>query len=292
MRLQIQWGTLCLGAAIILLISGCAATPGYQTCGEIAGGNFWKGDVFLRGDMIVPAGETLTIAPGTRVQFLPPARGEDSFTDHPFFPGSELIVYGRVVAEGTSENPIIFKAEDSQGPPGSWGAINFQEDSSGRFSHCILTQADSALHSQNASMRVENCFFSQNLVAIRFNQTDILIRNNLIADNQTGIRFHYGAPEIVDNIFSGNEKGIFVTSFPKDYRICGNTIIGSRRYHVVLGEEVPDDVHMRNNYWGSDDSDEIEAGMFDGRRVEYIGRVLFEPFLTSPNPVAGPTWNR
>jgi len=49
---------------------------------------------------------------------------------------------------------------------------------------------------------------------------------------------------------------------------------------------------MRNNYWGSNDSDEIEAGMFDGRRVEYIGRVLFEPFLTSPNPVAGPTWNR
>ncbi len=292
MRLQIQGFILSLCAAVFLLISGCATTTGFHNSGEITGVNLWQGDVFLRGDVIVPAGETLTIAPGTRVQFLPPARGEDSFTNHPFFPGSELIVYGRVVAEGTPENPIIFEAADSQGPPGSWGAINFQEDSSGSFSHCILTQADSALHSQNASVRIENCFFSNNLVAIRFNQTDILIRNNLIADNQTGIRFHYGAPKIVDNILADNQKGIFVTSFPRDYRISGNTIIGSRRYHVVFGEEVPDDVNMLNNYWGSEDSEEIAAGMFDGRRIEYIGRVLFEPFLTSPNPAAGPTWNR
>jgi hypothetical protein len=292
MGLRIQWFVLLFGVASLSLISGCAATPGFQTSGEFAGANFWQGNVFLRGDVIVPAGETLTIAPGTRVQFLPPDRGEDSFTDHPFFPGSELIVYGRVVAEGTPENPIIFEAADSQGPAGFWGAINFQEDSSGSFRHCVLTQADSAIHSQNASLRIENCFFSQNLVAIRFNQTDILIRNNLIADNQTGIRFHYGAPEIVDNILSNNDKGIFVTSFPRDYRISGNTIIGSRRYHVVLGEEVPDDVHMMNNYWGAGKLEEIESGMFDGRRVGYIGRVLFEPFLASPNPAAGPTWSR
>jgi len=292
MGLRIQLFTLVVCAATLLLLSGCAATCAFHTSGEIAGANSWKGDVFLRGDVIVPAGETLTIAPGTRVQFLPPGRGEDSFTDHPFFPGSELIVYGRVVAEGTPENPIIFEAADSQGPPGSWGAINFQEDSSGRFSHCVFTQADSALHSQNASMRIENCFFSQNLVGIRFNQTDMLIRNNLIADNQTGIRFHYGSPEIVDNILTDNQKGIFVTSFPRDYQIYGNILMGSRRYHVVLGEEVPDDVRMVNNYWGSGDLEEIAARMFDGRRIEYLGRVLFEPFLTSPNPVAGPTWSR
>lgn len=83
-------------------------------------------------------------------------------------------------------------------------------------------------------------------------------------------------------MITANDKGIFITSDPGDYRIEGNSIFGNRRYAVALGEEVAEDVQMTNNYWGTNDTVAIEASLFDGRKDDYLGKVIFSPFADKP----------
>ncbi|WP_305046149.1 right-handed parallel beta-helix repeat-containing protein [Geoalkalibacter sp.] len=285
LRLRLFLGVALLG----FCLTGCSVAQ--PLTGVLEGDQHWRGRVLLRGDVVLAEGATLHIAPGTQVLFLPPVESEDLLTLHPYFPGSELIVHGRLVARGTPSNPIQFRAADPEAGPGSWGAINLRESPEALFSHCIFTQADSAIHSFGSRVRVEHSLFEHNLVALRFNTSEIVIEHNLIRENDAGIRFHLGAPLIVNNILRDNNKSFFLTSDPRDYHIRHNNILGSREYAVVLGEEVPDEVMMADNYWGTTDARSIEDGFFDGRRLNHLGQVRYQPLATQPFAEAGPAWS-
>ncbi|KIH76617.1 Right handed beta helix region [Geoalkalibacter ferrihydriticus] len=278
-------------ALLLLALSGCAMSQRPVT-GVLFGEILWENTVYVRGDVTLEEGATLHIAPGTQVLFLPPLEGEDLLQVHPFFPGSELIIRGRILARGTADEPIVFRSAQADAGRGSWGAVNLRQSPEAIFSHCIFTQADSAIHSFDSLVRVEHSLFENNLVALRFNTSDIRIEHNLIRDNAAGIRFHYGAPIINNNHLVDNGKSFFITSHPRDYLIRNNNILRSREYSVVFGEEVPEDVQMADNYWGSTDPAQIEASLFDGRRLAYLGQLIYLPAATQPFAEAGPSWIR
>ncbi len=271
-------------------LAGCLARP-TQVSGTLEGEIFWQGTVRVAGDVVLGEGSRLQIAPGTRVLFLPAAAGEDRWTDHPNFPGSELIIRGRVIAEGTAEAPIDFRFVDPSAPAGSWGAINLEGSPEAVFRYCRFSQADSALHSRDSVVYVEQSLFEDNLVGIRFNNTELLAEKNLLRRNGSAIRFHFGAPVICLNQIVDNLRGVFITSHPREVRIENNNILRSREYSVVFGEEVPHDVSLPRNYWGSTDPAEIEAGFFDGRREGYLGKVDYLPLAPEPVEGAGISWN-
>ena len=250
----------------------------------------WSGRVEIHGDTVLLEGSTLTILPGAEVVFYP-AGEHDRFTDHPNFPGSELIIYGKIIAEGTAEQPIVFRYVDESAPAGSWGAINIVESFDSSFEYVRFTQADSAIHSQDSRVYIEQSLFENNLVAIRFHTSQILIENNLIRNNGSGIRFHFGQPVICKNDIIGNERGFFITSHPRNYLIENNTIVNNER-SVVVGEEVPDDVIMPRNFWGSGNEVVIRAGFYDGQIDSYLGKILVDPIRTEPDPDSGINWNR
>lgn len=278
---------LCVLAVFCLV--ACAA-PVTRVSGRLSGDQSWRGEVRIAGDVEIEPGAQLTIRPGTEVVFLPPLPSADRFTEHPHFPGSELVVRGSIVAEGTATAPIVFRFVDPAAPAGSWGGINLTESPQASFRFCRFTQADSAVHSQGSRVYVEQSLFERNLVGIRFHSSEILIENNLLRDNGTAIRFHYGAPVICRNDISRNDRGFFITSYPSNYHIEGNNIAGNREAAVVLGEEVPQDVAMPRNWWGSPRPELIEAGFFDGRRVDYLGKVLYLPQAEKPHAEAGMAW--
>ncbi|MBE0502525.1 MAG: hypothetical protein IBX46_00180 [Desulfuromonadales bacterium] len=274
---------------LFLLLFFCLASchtlaPPRLISTEITGNELWSGRIEIDGDVVIAENASVRIAPGSEIVFLPPSAGKDRLTDHPHFVGSELIVRGRLLAEGTAAAPITFRALDPAAPAGSWGAINLVQSAGSRFSHCRFTQADSALHSQEADVEVVCSTFSRNLVGVRFHSSRIKVSNNTFRGNGTAIRFHFGAPVIEGNLLMENDKGLFVTSFPRDYRISGNAILASREFQVVLGEEVPDDLLLPGNYWGSVDPMEIRSHFFDGQETDYLGLVDFEPFLSTPPP--------
>lgn len=264
------------------LTSCLPLTPSRVVSTEITDDELWSGRVEIDGDVVIAESALVRIAPGTQVLFLPPSPGKDRLTEHPHFVGSELIVRGRLLAEGTAQAPIIFRAIDPGAPAGSWGAINLVQSPGSLFRHCRFTQADSAVHSQESIVKIVCSTFTRNLVGVRFFGSQIKITDNLFRDNGTAIRFHFGAPLIERNLLIENDKGLFITSFPRDYRIFANAIVKSREAQVILGEEVPEDLLLPGNYWGSDNPQEIRRHFFDGQQSDYLGTVRFEPFLRTP----------
>lgn len=274
-----------------LWLTACVGPSPMPLQGTLVGDLNWSGEVRLRGDVVLEEGSRLTVAPGTTVLFLPPLQGEDRLSEHPNFAGSELIVHGSLRAEGTPSEPIVFRFVDPDAPAGSWGGINLSASPEALFRYCRFTQADSAVHSRESKVSIEESLFENNLVGIRFHSSAMCIENNLLRRNGTAIRFHYGAPVIRKNDIRENTKGIFITSFPRDYRIEQNNIVDSGSYQVVLGEDVPDDVRMPGNYWGRGGDSIIEAALFDGRRERHLGRVLYLPAADQPVRGAGISWN-
>lgn len=276
----------------VLTLGGCVGRTKHSLViqGDLTGRHTWSGTVRIRGDVILEESGVLTIEPGTKILFLP-AGENDRFREHPNFVGSELIIHGQLIAEGTAERPIVFRSHRLDAPPGSWGGINLSASEDSSFAYTVFRQADSAVHSQNSRVYIEQSIFEDNLVAIRFHSSEILIENNLIHRNGTGIRFHFGSPVICKNDILQNGKGFFITSYPRDYLIKNNSIRQNER-SVILGEEVPDDVIMRHNDWGTNDPEQVRSGFFDAGIVPYLGRVLIEPLHVEPDPASGVQWKR
>lgn len=272
---------------LALSLSSCLTAPSLRLIAdEITVDEFWSGRIEIDGDVVIAENAVVRIAPGSQIIFLPPSPGKDRLTEHPHFFGSELIVRGRLVAEGTPRAPIVFSAPDPLSAAGSWGGINLVQSAGSSFRHCRFTQADSAIHSQEARVSVSCSTFNRNLVGVRFFDSQIEISNNLFSENGTAIRFHFGAPTIEGNLITRNGRGFFVTSYPRDYRIINNSIVASSDGQVVLGEEVPEDLLLTGNYWGSIESSEIRSHFFDGQQVDYLGLVRIEPFLqAAPLPL-------
>lgn len=284
--------SISLALMLSLCLSACLGPSLGPLKGTLTGPQRWKGTIRIGGDLIIEEGSHLVIEPGTEVVFLPPEPGSDTFQDHPYFPGSELIVRGHLSAMGTPEAPIVFRFVDTAAPAGSWGGINIQGSSASAFGFCRFEQADSAIHSNESQVVVRQSIFERNLVGIRFNSTPILIEHNTLRHNGTGIRFHFGAPEIRHNRVFQNDKGFFITSHPRQYLIRDNVITGNEEADVVLGEEVPEDVDMRENYWGTLGMEEIESGFFDGRIDSDLGLVIYSPTLSREVTNAGASWDR
>jgi len=278
--------------SFIVVLAGCMPVTGpLQVHGELFGDHVWQGDVLIIGDVTLPAGATLTILPGTVVRFQPADDSPGNRSDHPYFPGSELNINGTLLAEGKPAAPIVFAAQDDAAPPGSWGAVNFAEGSQGTVSYCIFRQADSAIHGRQARLKVDKSLFERNLVGIRFHSSVIMVTNNLLRDNDTGIRFHYGSPTIRSNCFKDNRVNLFVTAHPNFYLFEDNFFGTPAEYHVVLGEEVPEDVSLGGNAWEGGNADAVHERIFDGRRSPHLGKVEIEPLIDVPLEV-GPTWIR
>ncbi len=268
---------------LMLLLGPVSCLYRGQPTGQVLKGHiYWQGEVRLSGDLILAKSAELTIAPGTRILFDPPAPGEDLYQEHPYFTGSELIVRGRLNARGTKENPIIFMAGDPAGNAGSWGGVNIEDSPGAFFKYCRFKQADSAIHARNSRVSIEYSTFKNNHVGVRFHDTRLRVENNLFENNGTAIRFHFGAPVIRNNLIQSNGKGLFISAEPRDYRIEGNSFIENRPYQVSLGEGLRKPVDLRNNYWSDSAGSDLEEFFFDGRVDDWLGRVVYRPVLERP----------
>jgi len=282
--------SMVLGVFCLTLVA-CAAKPNPVVKGVLHGELTWQGDVFVAGDVILEEDVKLTILPGTRVRFMPADNGPGELVEHPHFPGSELIIKGKIHAVGTAAEPILFEAVDPDAAAGFWGAINLFGSQDAVFEYCVFRQANSAIHSWDSQVYIEQSLFEDNLVGIRFNASEILIEHNLLRNNHTGVRFHFGSPVICENEFVENSVNLFVTSHPRDYRIENNVFGIPAEYHVVFGEEVPEDVNLARNFWRHENPSAMFDSFYDGRRSPYLGKVLVEPQRTSSPSQAGLSWS-
>ncbi len=156
--------------------------------GRINVDTLWKGNFLVTGDLLVPEGVTLTISSGSNIFFMP--NRTNVIPPQFLFITNELLVRGRLVAQGTKEDPIVFTASyDDTSPMPGWAGI-------------ILDQA-------KTGTVIENCLIEYAEVGIYSLASSPKIAGNRLEYNNTGIICQQsGAPQIIGNSIAGSEKGI------------------------------------------------------------------------------------
>ena len=205
----------------------------------------WNDRVYVSGDLTIAPGKTLTIEPGTIVYFA----AEDD-NDSGIDPSRvALEVQGTLIAEGTAENPIIFKSFSDEPFPGDWFGIYFSnENASGTLSHCKVQDARYGVQSKttihisdceitncltagvymwdtlstgdvvNNSSTIERCKIHCNYDGAGMRIWDcpdtVHVASDTMTNNDVGIWVSNARPRITNSIMSGNiSQGLWVTSY-------------------------------------------------------------------------------
>jgi hypothetical protein len=141
--------------------------------GVLEADEVWEGDVLVEGDVVIPEGRRLILAPGCRLSFVRPPRWScavfrSAAEGYPIEASQrdlcDLVVLGRLEAFGSAERPIALGAS---GEP--WGGLLCLRAGQAALRHVSLAAAgDAALQAlDDARMSLEDCAISGTEVGIR-----------------------------------------------------------------------------------------------------------------------------
>jgi|GEM_PF-2530951 len=152
----------------------------------------WDEDMLITCDYLFRNGAQLTIEPGVTVSFQAAGAGEEKFGLY-FEDGASL------VAEGTTEQPIVFTSNSINPEVGDYSGLIFSDDAFSQLDYCNFSYGDCAIgisESSNAS-DIDNCSFSDCSKAINMEDCEYTIQISQIDAADCG----YGVTASnVDNI--------------------------------------------------------------------------------------------
>jgi hypothetical protein len=179
----------------------------------------WAGTVNICSNITVPQGRTLTISPSSNLNFRI---------------GTGLDVYGKLIANGTSSQPITM---DRIGTSGRWSKIRFYDsaDDASTLKYCNISNANYGTYCDRAHPTIENCTFSNCYYGIvgyyaapeigyntitnsylhgiylkNANGYSFEIHNNTVTQTTTndGVRLYKSSPDLYQNtIFNNSGTG-------------------------------------------------------------------------------------
>ncbi len=224
-----------LGSSDVPDDSGIGQSWSLTVSGQIVSDTVWSQNLLVTGDVEVAAGVTLTIEPGVTVFF---AAHSDDQAGGLWSDRAELLVWGRLVAQGSPASPIYFTSAATQTLPGDWGGIIVRRDSvDSSLSHCLVQHAERGLafHSStegggHLSASVSNCSFQHNVSGVHTygrtgggSCTEVLtidpsVHSSYFFSNTTGIYLlasvgcgtSVSQADVFNNLFQANETGAFV----------------------------------------------------------------------------------
>jgi hypothetical protein len=170
-----------------------AGRSSIEVSGAIAFDTIWDADtVRVVGDVAIGDGITLTVAPGTRIEFVDFYR---------------LTVLGRLLAVGSVGDPIVFTTDEPEAfspdttSAGCWNGIRFPWTSSineeSRLEHCVV-EFSKALGDEPWGGALSVVGFSKLLVR------NSILRNNVADYGGAVFCSHQAAPVLVGNLIEGN----------------------------------------------------------------------------------------
>lgn len=233
------------------------------------------------GNLGVDTGATLTIEPGVKVIFKGPYK---------------LQVAGRILADGTEDEPITFSCGTTTR---CWQGIEFVDGQDGT----LLNHVDIGYVSGQAALEASDGTWTLSNSRVHDNTTDIAaiwasggrLIKNYIDRNGTAVSTFFALQQFEYNTITNNRIGF--TTLGQGDQLHNNNIYGNSTYNVDVcffpgGQNVVD---ATNNWWGTTDAATIAAKICDHSDDLEKPRVNFEPFATAPiagaasAPVVTPT---
>jgi hypothetical protein len=267
----------------------------------------WQGELLLQGDVEIAKEVTLLIMPGTVIK-IEKKEGFGSFKlnkdKNNHFPGIEIVVRGKIIAQGTKEHPIVFTSAAEKPNPGDWGGVNILASKNNIIEYCEFSYAHTAVHGHSAQVVVARSYFHHNGVATGqknvkeagFDSVMPMLYNRM-TENGGGILYGGGSmPVIVHNEISNNKffgiyakkggmatirynnilnngKGIIVFKIKNGMLLRDNNISGNEDYNVSLLEGQEWDLNAQNNWWGETEDAKIRAKNRDKENDDSLAQI-------------------
>ena len=172
----------------------------------------WRGAVELNEDILVLAGVTLTIEPGTIVTVLPAenTRIDPEYVSHQ----TEILVRGKVVVKGKTENRVIFQARDEE--EGSKWAGLIVDNGEVSLVNVTISGADTGINVLSGKAQLDNCRIANNqygLIGVG-PDTFLKVSSSVIEKNDYGIVNFNDAQIVLDEkaVVRENEKNNLFTA--------------------------------------------------------------------------------
>jgi hypothetical protein len=280
---------LFLAMALFAGMTGCAVMAPALTLKDtvITDRTIWTGEVVIDGIVTVKKEGELVILPGTRVKFVPHDRDGDGIGD------AELLVEGRLLAQGTADAPIVFTSAAKEPKPADWKYVYLDFAAPSTIDYIVSEYAYSGLQVHFSRATVTNSIFRFNVDGLRFSTVNLVAAGNSMLHNRHGLRYEErdSKAHIHHNDIRFNGIGVFVVTRSDDQSVIEkNNIFENQDYNVKLGLQQLGDVTFPHNWWGTTNPASIEAGFFDHRVDSALGRV----FAPSPRqkPIEPSDWQR
>ncbi|MCK4271675.1 right-handed parallel beta-helix repeat-containing protein, partial [bacterium] len=141
----------------------------------------------------------------------------------------------------------------------------------------------------NSSPQISDNVISQNKYGLYTErECDPLVWHNHFFSNEDALYLHYYCdPQIEANEISDQQRsGLYLSGY-NNPEIHRNNISQNGSYGVYLTYQ-PDNVQAQNNWWGTNNLNEIGTLIWDVHDNAAVGEVLLNPILEAPVDSAGP----
>ncbi|MFH0777722.1 MAG: FlgD immunoglobulin-like domain containing protein [Candidatus Eisenbacteria bacterium] len=146
----------------------------------------WNTPVSVTGDVTVAQEAQLSVAAGTKVKF----HTSDALGSGVDPAKCELIVDGRLVADGSESSPIVFESISSSPQAGHWRGIRLRDSSTNNvIDNCDIKHAYTGIEACSTAVTVDSCVISSfTNDGIKAVASTVTITSDSIALGTTGVR--------------------------------------------------------------------------------------------------------
>jgi hypothetical protein len=203
---------------VLWLLVACATAPTSapdlppQLSGVLPQNRTIAGEVVLAADLLIPAGRSLTILPGTTVYVKPTP--STKIDPEWLSAETEILVRGTLRIEGTSAEPVSFVPLEKGADQGVvWAGILFDRSADSVVRHARIFQAETGILCIDSSPLIQESVIAESRYGLVIqNGSSPKVSGNLIRDGEAGVFcWTNSSPELRRNQIAGNEEeGLFI----------------------------------------------------------------------------------
>ena len=160
----------------------------------------WSGKVSIRDSLTIAPQATVTVSPGTVVEFSRSSGRENA---------AVLLVRGRIVAGGTKDRPVKLIPQGNDALSTTWRGILFlASEKNNILEHCRVEGAEVGVDADYSIVTVKDSLFSGCQTALRVRDCRVRISASSVSDCDLGAGLYDSEAEIEGVTLVSNRRGI------------------------------------------------------------------------------------
>ncbi len=217
----------------------------------------WSGRVTIRDSLTIAPQTTVTVSPGTVVEFSRSSGRENA---------AVLLVRGRIAVSGTKDQPVRFLPQGDDALSATWqGIVLLASEKNNVLEHCRVEGAEVGVDADYSTVTVKDSFFSGCRTALRARDCRLRISTSSVSNCDVGAALYDSEAEIEGMTLVSNRKGIFTK---KSSLYLADTIISENTMEAFSAEE-SNLKAVGNKILGNGGGMELttSAGLISGNRI-------------------------